>query len=162
MIRLSVGFNTTESWISRAIRWFTKSPRSHAYLHFGLDDIDLIFQASAVGFSIAPLRDRGFEYEEIDVTKKVDVPHALQLCQDWWGEPYDFRGLFGEAWVMLGRWLGRTWDNPLASPHTLYCSEAVLYLLQYAWIGPSPKQLATDARSVDPGELLTLLQEVMK
>jgi hypothetical protein len=161
-MRLFVGFTTNECWISRAIRWFTKSPRSHAYLHFAADSIDIVFEAAWDGFRMAPLSDRGMCWTEIEVTKFVNVTKAFATCNGWWMTPYDYRGLFGEAWVMLGRWLGRTWRNPLASPHAMYCSEAALYVLQASWNPPLPPALATDPRSVDPGELLQLLDKVTR
>ena len=161
-MNLFVGFNTTDTWISRAIRWFTKSPQSHAYLRFELDSLDIVFEAAWDGFRMAPLSARGNTWTEIDVTSYVDTRTALDLCERWWMTPYDYRGLVGEAWVMLGRWLGKTWHNPLTSPHAMYCSEAVCYVLLAAG-RPYLTAALSDLkpRDTDPGELLTLLQKVL-
>ena len=164
-MKISVGFNTTEGWIARVIRWFTRSPRSHAFLHFGDEHTDTIFEASPQGFRMAPLWDRGDagELTEIDVTKYVDVQKAYSLCAQWWNTPYDYRGLLGEAWVMFGKWVfGMKWENPIATPHAMFCSEACMYVLQDTWLGAWPYWLHNDPRSVDPGELMDMLSTEVK
>ena len=161
-MNLFVGFNTTDAWVSRAIRRFTKSPRSHAYLRFELEELDVVFEAAWDGFRMAPISTRGDTWTEIDVTSYADTRQALDTCKRWWMTPYDYAGLFGEAWVMIGRWLGRTWRNPIASPHAMYCSEAVCYVLLAAG-RPYLTAALSDLkpRDTDPGELLTLLQKVL-
>lgn len=42
------------------------------------------------------------------------------------GSRYDFEGLIGMTWVMIGRWLRRKWKNPFRSAKNVFCSEAVI------------------------------------
>jgi len=122
--------------MSGLIRWFTKSKVSHAWLLF--DDtffgLQMVLEATEVGFRVLPFAN--FQAEGNDIVAVVQpaapLEDGLKDAAQWLGESYDFVGLFGTSFVLLGRWLHRKWKNPLASPHAMFCSEAVTRVLQAA------------------------------
>lgn len=157
MIR--VGFSTrTKSIFSRLIRWFTGSSVSHAWLVY--DDAffgeDMVIEATEVGFRLIPLAN--FKAEGNDVVAVVEpkspLDVGLRAARTWIGESYDFGGLLGASVVILGRWLKRKWRNPLDSPRSMFCSEAVVMVLQ-ASSYPGAEKL--DPSATTPQDLLNFL-----
>lgn len=163
-MRVVIGFSTSDWWVSRAIRAFSRAPVSHTYICFDSDVGPFgheLFEAAWCGFRLST---RGkLTSGTTKIVREIPVPiegmSALSTCRAWLETPYDYAGLLGEAWVMLGRWLGQRWQNPWANVHTLFCSEAATKLLQVSMpaVGVDSTWLARirklDARQVDPGEL---------
>jgi hypothetical protein len=154
MIR--VGFSTQlKNPLSRLIRWLTKSKASHAWLLF--DDtffgLRMVMEATEVGFRILPFSN--FQAEGNDIVAIVQPAAPLEdgvmAAGQWLGESYDFAGLLGTSFVLLGRWLRRKWKNPLASPHAMFCSEAVVRVIQAA---KYPGSEALVPASTTPQDLL--------
>jgi len=158
MIR--VGFSThTKSILSRIIRWFTKSKASHAWLlitdsFFG---VEMVMEATETGFRLIPFEN--FKAEGNDIIAIIDPAYPLDVgvhqAVRWLGEGYDFAGLFGSAFVMLGRWFKRKWRNPWDRPHSMFCSEAVVRILQASQYPGSEK---FDPAATTPQDLLDFLK----
>jgi len=126
-----IGFSTGTGLVSRIIRWFTRSTVSHAWiLYFDQEfGCDCILEATAEGFRIQSFEKFRSENRIIATfTPKIVLTPGFKSMAAWLGAYYDFGGLFGMAWVLLGRWLRRRWRNPLASSRTMFCSEAVARL----------------------------------
>jgi hypothetical protein len=96
-----------------------------------------------------------------EIPVDIDAQGALSTCQEWLQTPYAYAGiLLGEPLVLLGRALGRRWPNLFAGPHTMFCSEAVVYLLQKHLLPGVLKErvVLLDPRATDPGQLLGVMR----
>lgn len=133
---IKVGFSTHHhNILSSTIRFFTKSEVSHTWLL--VDDPlfkrPMVLEATETGIVLTPF-DR-FATKN-DVVCILDPKHPLDSGMSeagaWLGERYDFLGLVGTAFVLLGRWLKRKWKNPLSSSHAMFCSEFVVNVMQAA------------------------------
>jgi hypothetical protein len=151
-----VGFSTrTKNIFSRAIRWLTGSKTSHTWLLF--DDtffgLPMVMEATEVGFRLLPYDN--FKAEGNDIIALIEPPYALdegvQQAARWLGERYDFTGILGSVFVLLGRWLKKKWRNPLAGSKSMFCSEAVVRVMQAA---KYPGSDAFDPEATTPQDLL--------
>ena len=70
---------------------------------------------------------------------------------DYLGDVYDYQGLFGMAWVEIGRWLKKKWKNPWHSTKAMFCSELVAKVLIDS---KYPGFEGMDPASTDPEMLL--------
>lgn len=160
MIR--VGFSTQQKNVfSRVIRWITGSKASHAWILF--DDtffgLNMVMEATETGFRLIPYEN--FKAEGNDVVAVVEPPYPLDdgvhQAARWLGEKYDFAGLFGSIFVMFGRWLRRKWRNPFAGARSMFCSEAVVRVMQAARF---PGSEAFDPEATTPQDLLDFFVKV--
>ena len=151
-----VGFSTqTDNVLSKVIRWITGSRVSHAW--FLIEDsffrVPMVMEATETGFRLIPYDN--FKAEGNDIIVVLETVYSLdagvQEATRWLGERYDFAGLFGAIFVLLGRWLRRKWRNPLASAKAMFCSEAVVRVLQSAQY---PGASVFDPASTTPQDLL--------
>ena len=153
-----VGFSTSKkSWVSRIIRWFTKSKTSHTFLVYYDQDWsrDMIMESTEGGYKISPYSK--YESEVVAVfTPKQSIEVGLAKSVDWLGEAYDYTGLIGMMWVEFGRWIKRKWHNPLHSSNAMFCSEAVVRVLQDSNY-PGADQF--DPTSTDPEMLLEFFEK---
>jgi len=153
-----IGFTTSKtSWISRIIRWFTAGRSSHTFVVYHDVDFerDMIMEATEGGFKITPFS----RYESSLVaifTPKYSIEVGLRKSVDWLGEGYDYAGLFGMAWVELGRWLKRKWRNPWRDSKTMFCSEAVARIMIDS---DYPGTKGWDPQSIDPEMLLDFFEK---
>jgi len=130
-----IGFSTSKtSWISCIIRWFTRSTVSHCFLVYYDAEWkrDMIMESEGgLGGSVRIVR---FNPDNPDIvnlfTPRHDIEHGMQQMAEKLGELYDYGGLFGMAWVMVGRWLKRKWKNPWNSSKALWCSELVAEVMK--------------------------------
>jgi hypothetical protein len=130
-----IGFSTGTGLLSRIIRFFTDSGVSHAWvLYYDVDfGRDMVLEATLEGVRIVPY-DVFQKHNKI--VKVVSPKHDLKLgftkMGEALGEHYDFTGLLGMAWVMVGRWLRRKWHNPLVAASAMWCSEMVAWVLKWS------------------------------
>jgi hypothetical protein len=123
-----IGFSTGTSLLSRVIRWFTRSEVSHAFLlypdkTFG---VLMVMEASVSGFRVVPYSSFVKGRTIVAIFEPVnDLDPGLHKLMQWLGTTYDFGGLVGMTFVLLGRCLKRKWRNPLRSTDAMFCSEAV-------------------------------------
>lgn len=123
---LYIGFSTTDLLISKVIRWVTKSPTSHAFFLFDCNGVEMVFEASLFGTRLVPWKIFQNTEKVIKITK---LPYSSQevmtpLLEDL-SSPYDFGGLIGSSFVVIGRWFRKKWTNPWNDPHRSFCSEIV-------------------------------------
>jgi hypothetical protein len=152
-----IGFSTGKhSPVSALIRWFTKANVSHAYVIFydpTLDD-EYILEADTRGFQ--PMRYSQFKKNNnvvMELDPHVEMGAAIRMADRWVGEQsYDYEGFFSMVIVIAARWFKKKIKNPFHSPHSMYCSEAMTKLLQFANF-PGAEQL--DPPSEDPMSLAT-------
>lgn len=130
--KITVGFSTTHRWTSKAIRWVTQSPCSHAWIAF--DDAVLgtrvVLQAETWGYEIRPwsrwLNENILVAEFVPTGPPLDG--SLKWIAKFLGVPYDYR-----ASILSGlfRWWGRLLKGRFNDPKKLMCSEGVVRFLQH-------------------------------
>ena len=156
MIR--VGFSTCKTNVlSRIIRWFTKSQASHAWLlvEGSFLGMDMVMEATEGGFRITPYETFKKGHDIVAVLDTAfPLDSGVRTAAAWLGERYDYLGLFGSAFVMLGRWMKRKWKNPLDEPHAMFCSEAVAFIIKESGY---PGSESMDPSSTTPQDLMDFL-----
>lgn len=135
-VDVTVGFSTTNKWISRIIRWLTRGKVSHAWLAY--NDLTLglrmVMQAEAWGFEARPWQRWVRENKWVAEFRLLggDQIAALQARARDLGAKYDWAAGF---WVGLSSWFKR-WlrarfsFRPSRTPARLMCSEAVVRFLK--------------------------------
>jgi len=127
---ITIGFSTTNKWMSGVIRWITRSPVSHAWI--GFEDatlgISLVLQAEAWGVELRPRSRWEKENKAKAVFSSPDSGDRLKvLISETLGARYDWRsaGLLGIiGWAK--RWVKSRFTLRLSrSPKRLMCAELV-------------------------------------
>lgn len=158
-----IGFSTSDKLLSRVIRYFTKSEVSHTFIFaqkafFGQD---MILQATMGGFHAMSYKaftaQKGVRIIEM-VELPISIDGGLEIAADWLSYHYDYGGLFGSIFILLGRWFKRKWRNPLDSSKSMYCSEATVRVLQAAGF---PGADALDPPAVNPQDLRVYIREAV-
>ena len=128
---INIAFSTTNSLLSRAIRWFTRSEVSHAIITFRDDTLGKVFvmEANGRGFMLVPW-SKWRTHNTMIARYRVGVEPELQLeslrsLAEMLGAEYDYKSLFA---FLLRRFSSRM-KNPLDSSNKLICSEAVAKFL---------------------------------
>lgn len=145
--------------VSALVRWFSKSTVSHvSFFYFDHEwDMGLVMEAHELGFRLIPYSR--FERENnivASITPAVEMNDGLRWAAAWLGTAYDFTGLFGMTWVLLGRIFRMKWNNPWQNSHAMFCSEMAVTVLQKAGLPGVEKLVATDTT---PQDLLDFLQK---
>lgn len=158
---IQIGFSTSDWWVSRVIRWFTRSPVSHAFLLLTGEHAhplfgDLVLEAEWCGWDLSTRAalTRGTTHIVELVTPIVPLDDAIRKAGEWLKEAYNYEGIAGEAIVNIGRRLGKRWRNPLRNSRSMFCSEAVTYVLQAA---NYPGAYTLDPQSTSPADLAEFL-----
>lgn len=160
----AVGFETERrSFISRAIRWFTRSRWSHVFLVLPEDPVTRereIVEASFRGVykdSIAKYRKRGIQTRiflvDADMEDRID---ALADRLTNVGARYGFLQVLGFALILPLRWIGVRVRNPLTGGYV--CSEFVLGYLRELELNPRAFD-DLDKDSTTPADLFTIIEE---
>ncbi len=154
MIR--VGFSTSSNPVSWAIRRLTSSEVSHCFFIADLWGVACVLEATERGFVASPVSEFSKAHRIMTVCdlELEDAP-TMQQAVEILGRPYDFLGLVGFLWVLLGRKLGQPWKNPARSEDRLFCSEAIVRVLQKV---KYPGASLLDPEQVSPQDLLSFLQ----
>lgn len=159
-----IGFSTP-NWfnpVSWLVRKLTKSRASHAwFVYYDLDwKRDMVLEAHELGFRLLPYSKFKKANKVVGVFKtKESLDEATNWVCDHLGEPYDFGGLIGMAFVLIGRFFKRKWKNPLQNSKAMFCSEMVVSVLQMVRF-PATRHI--DPHSTSPEDLLLLLESESK
>jgi len=148
---LTLVFTASDSWISKTIRWFTKSTASHVMIGTQLQGVPVYLHSTIGGVQITPMSkytDRKVaEYEIIP-----DLSDGLRHAYTHIGSKYDYIGLLGYAVVILAwRWFKAKIKNPLANKDAVVCSEFIIHF-DHAKIIPEWRGL--DPETTTPETLL--------
>jgi hypothetical protein len=150
-----VGFSTKGGWLSRGIRFMTRSHVSHCFVVYQCDIFgqEMVLEASGVGFRIISWRrwdraNRLIALYRLDLPE-ADVREALHLLASRLGDSFDKLSLLGFA---LRRFF-RLKRVPFNSREKLVCSEAVALFLHWCKI-PIP-----DIGVMTPHALLGLAEQ---
>lgn len=153
-MKVWVGFSTSRHWISAAIRWFTRSRASHAFIVYESHELAtrVILEAHytfrALPYDFFARRNKIVAEVEIANCDKAAV---VRKTAQFLGTDYDYTGIVGGIVVSIGRWLKRRWSNPTGDPHTVTCSEAVTRALK-AGLYPGVETL--DPEATTPQDLM--------
>lgn len=146
-MRLRVGFTSSKTWVSKVIQFFTGDVVSHAFVLVEGGEVGDVIDAAWCGFRINTTDKIGAGIVEVLDTQ---VPMRLDLAKQWLGTPYAYEALLGMAWVCFGRMLRHAWRNPMPNPHHMFCSEAIVYLMQASG---EPGAEALDPLRTSPADL---------
>jgi hypothetical protein len=154
---VKVGFTSSSGVLPRLIKWATKSKVNHTFLYISDSflGIDMVLQATIGGFNLltySKYAKSNHVVKIVDLAHPVDV--GLKEASLWLGERYDYGGLFGSAFVLLGRWFKRKWSNPWDNSDAMFCSEAIVRVLQAS---NYPGSQGLDPSAVTPQDLLVFL-----
>ena len=149
-MEIRIIFSTSSSWLSKLIRWVTRSKVSHASICVIAQGLPILVLQSTVGGVQAMSRTRWNRGNRVIKEFRSKIPVSLEHACRLLGERYDYVGLIGYIPVLLGRWLGKKVKNPLASPRALVCAEFVLHLSQ----GQIPEWKGLDPEGTTPEDLL--------
>lgn len=157
---ICIGFSTTNSWKARLIRLFTGSKISHTFIYYTMGEQQLVLEAGWTGVEVMPW-ERFVQENTVVAMGTLKAPDGTNMNDSYLsdslatvGMGYDYRGLFGMLWVMLGRKLHRHWSNPIESGKALFCSEMVTILLQKCSYPGSDKLVP---RNTTPDDLYRFL-----
>jgi hypothetical protein len=131
---ITVGFSTTKKFMSKLIRWITRSPVSHAWIAFDDETLGMrmVMQAETWGYEIRPwnrwCKENVLVAEFSIVCPRV--PESLRWIATFLGTRYDYRAaILSGIWRWVKRWFkGRCLNDPTK----LMCSEGVIRMLQDA------------------------------
>jgi hypothetical protein len=125
--------------------------------------MDMVMDAHETGFRLVPLDLFSQKNEIIDIIDpQINLDEGIRHAARYIGIHYDFAGLFGVSWVLLGRALRCRWKNPFQSSDSVFCSESIVRALQH--IGFPGSELL-DPEGTTPDQLrkfLTLYLEGLK
>jgi len=136
--RIIFGFSRPKGWFqpfSWAIRFFTWSNISHAYIKFYSTKYDrwLIYQAS--GLAVNFIGDAMFAPKEViveeyeipisELTKNKTIEYAIDKC----GSSYGVLEILGLLLVILAKKVGKNIPNILYNNNTFVCSELAADIL---------------------------------
>ena len=157
-VNVKIGFSSGSRLSSRIIKFFTRSHISHAFLIIEDSFLgsDMVMEATPGGFRLITLSQFARTH---DIVAVFDIPHSLEKgvrkSASWLGRKYDYLGVFGTAFVLLGRWMKLKWANPF-NTKAIYCSEAIVYILQ---VSNYPGALELDPASTTPADLYSFLKK---
>ena len=135
---VTVGFSTTNAWLSRLIRWITRGKVSHAWLAYNDQTLGLrmVMQAEAWAFELRPWHRWTQENTWVAEFRILggDQLLALQLRAKDIGLKYDY---VAGLWVGIAAWFKRWLKTglsfrPSRTPKKLMCSEAIVRFLKEA------------------------------
>jgi len=156
-IKVSVGFSTSRKLVSRIIRRVTRSKVSHTWLLVSDSflGVDMVMQATLGGFQMTSYEAFKKHHQIITLLEpNHSLSTGVKQSAQWLGFRYDYAGLFGAAFVIMGRWFRKKWGNPFNDADALFCSEAVVRVLQASGY---PGAEVLDASTVTPQDLLAFL-----
>jgi hypothetical protein len=128
---VSLVFTTSNTLVSRIIRWFTNGRVSHAMILY--DDPtwggQWCAEATVGGVKMVPA-EKAMKGVYAVYKCKFDALPALQAVREEIGDRYDYIGLLYFGWVILmWRLFKKKWKRPWRRAGEEYCSEFVAMML---------------------------------
>lgn len=112
----------------------------------------MVMEASEFGLILTPFDKFRSKNDVIDLIEpSASLDTGIKVAGTWLGEGYDFGGLIGTAFVLIGRALKRKWRNPFNSTSAMFCSEFVVKVLHAS---NYPNSEMFDASATTPQDLL--------
>lgn len=158
---LTLCFTRSDTWPSRAIRWFTRAQVSHSLIGFEFEGAQFFLHASVGGVQVSPRAKflaKNTLVAEYEIVPDVSVGFRAALAR--LNEHYDYLSIVGwGAVILLWRWLKVRAHNPWQSPTAMVCTELVLQLDMEAGKPGArvPEWQGLDPEATSPQELLDLM-----
>lgn len=134
MPRVSLVFTSSKTTFGRLIRWFTDSPVSHVMIEY----TSVVWGGRWVAEAfVTGVRKRLAERRRRNVVVEYDFVYDISSTfvkvRPLFGEPYDIRGVFRLAFILLMlRLFRRRITRPMTSSKAQLCSEFIARILQHA------------------------------
>lgn len=124
---VSILFLTTNSLISKVIRFFTKSKISHTAVCFNLNNEKFILESLIDGVVLRP-RNQALQNQNLIAEFEIipDLNNEFQEATKRIGEPYDKLSLLGFFIMILFHIVGIKIHNPLSFMSGTVCSEFII------------------------------------
>jgi len=152
---INVCFSTTDSLISKIVRWITRSEVSHCMITYRDETFDrvMVLEADWFGFSNVPWsvwkrKNTLLERHSIIKVDEQKTTISLSKLVDYLGSGYDYKGIIS---LSLRRFLKR-FKNPFQSSSKLFCSESVVMFLEDFGV------VSDDCSSYTPQDVLELVR----
>jgi hypothetical protein len=160
MTTTHLGFSTPRRFnpVSWAVRKLTKSRCSHTWLCYWDSEwnMDVVMEAHELGFRLIPFTRFKRENNVVRVvTLRQDIELGVRWAAKHLGDAYDFGGLLGMAWVLLGRMFKKRFNNPLQNSHAMFCSEMAVEVLKRSNVTWAKPLVASE---VSPADLLEYVE----
>lgn len=164
-MKLRLGFSTTNSLPSKAIRWAIGAPYSHTYIRFYDEFLGINFVVHADWPGVVVIQADRFEKEnkvleeyEFEVPNGENDTLKAALCRNlrYLGSRYDYLSILGWAWtIALRRWVKVRLKSPniLDDPKTLICVDFCIRVINDAGLTKIP------VGSMNPKGLMHHLRE---
>lgn len=142
-MRLTVGFSTTNLFVSKAIRWFLGAQVSHTYVRFydPFLETEMVFHADWPGVIIEDYEQflsQNTVIEEYDI-EDDKVKEIIRCNLKMLRRKYDGWNIANWAWaIIFKRWVKKKFEEPLENPKKLICVQFVLRFIRK--IVPVPKE----------------------
>ena len=152
-----IGFSSTNTILSRLIRWVTGGVVSHTFLVFEMYGRPWLLEAEWDGIVVTPMEKFKAHNNIVKIFPVASLTDKdISLAMDMLGEAYDYTGVFGIIITKFGDIFKKKWRNPLNNTKALFCSEMVTKVLQNAQY-PGSDILIPENTS--PQDLLTFLSD---
>lgn len=165
IVRGTIGFCTNRrSFISKVIRWFTRSRWSHTYVIRQTDPDILVLEAGKYQVQIVPItKYESSKYQNVffvpEGFKSEDIALGLMAAGDKIEANYGWLQLVGNIPVIImKRLFGMKISNP--SKGGIVCSELVLQYLR--GLDPTGPWRSLDRNTVSPEDLCEVLSSHAK
>ncbi len=155
MQKVSLIFTTSGHWVSRLIRFFTRSPVSHVMIGHEYLRQPISLHADTRGI-IIETREKSLKGREVYAEYRIIQGVHLQKSIELLGQDYDFKGLIGFAIHVIAKWLRWKIRNPFTSSKEMFCSEFVVRMNQCGCI---PEFDGLDPELTSPGDLLRICEK---
>lgn len=120
-------FTARPNWISRFIRWITKSPVSHVFIEYESKTFGGKWALEAWVPSVRSIpshlaKENVYE-EKTLLHKSFDVPTALMELGKYVGAPYDYKSVLMFIPMIIFKKIVAKWRHPLVTNKSQFCSE---------------------------------------
>ena len=136
-------FSHTNNILGKIIKWFTKSPVTHAAIGFTKDGKQYWLQAVGAGVQIIPREWEDGIYAEFQVIPNIE--NEVAIAEKKVGEPYARLTLLGFAIMIMAKWFGIGINNPFYQKSAVVCSEFV--------VEADTQHLITEFDGLDPADI---------
>lgn len=132
---VKIGFSTSNWWVSRLIRKYTKSEFSHCWIRYQHPYFKngQVITAEFLGlteFSIDTARRKWTNIVELTPPDGVDLTESLEVIGPTLGMGYDYGSLVGRAIKTMVAWVGFKIKNPLRNMKKDVCVDNVYRIIQ--------------------------------
>ncbi len=157
---VQIGFSTTNTWVSRVIRFMTGSEISHSVILYYDSFLErkMVLESADIGFRLISwdsfLLDNVL-VEVFPISEVYNPQEGVRKAMDWLGTSYSYRTLLGHLLMIISEKVWRKIKNPLTSANAMICSESCILMLQA--IG-YPGAIALDPQDTTPMQLLDYMR----